>query len=140
MQAALERAIAERGTVSVEYRAVRPGASGEGAEAERWIASRGRWIDDPFTSGGQLFGIVRDITGRKRAEAERERLIARMAGDQARFEALVESLPAGVLVAEAPGGRIVYGNRRVKEILRHPVPGIAQRRSLWRVGRLASRR
>ena len=44
-----------------------------------------------------------------------------MAGDQARFEALVESLPAGVLVAEAPGGRIVYGNRRIEEILRHPV-------------------
>jgi two-component sensor histidine kinase len=68
-----------------------------------------------------LFGIVRDITGRKRAEAERERLISRMAGDQARFEALVESLPAGVLVAEAPGGRIVYGNRRIETILRHPV-------------------
>ncbi len=121
VQAALERAIAEKGIVSVEYRAVRPGASGESAETERWIASRGRWIDDPFTSGGQLFGIVRDITGRKQAEAERERLIARMAGDQARFEALVESLPAGVLVAEAPGGRIVYGNRRIEEILRHPV-------------------
>jgi PAS domain S-box-containing protein len=98
-----------------------PGEAGEGAETERWIASRGRWIDDPFSSGGQLFGIVRDITGRKRAEAERERLIARMADDQARFEALVESLPAGVLVAEAPLGRIVYGNRRVEEILRHPV-------------------
>jgi two-component sensor histidine kinase len=25
------------------------------------------------------------------------------------------------VVAEAPGGRIVYGNRRIKEILRHPV-------------------
>ena len=121
VQAALERAIAEKGDVSVEYRAVRPGQSGEGDEAERWIASRGRWIDDPFTSSGQLFGIVRDITGRKLAEAERERLIARMADDQARFEALVESMPAGVLVAQAPTGRIVYGNRRVKEILRHPV-------------------
>ena len=64
--------------------------------------------------------LVRDITGRKLAEAERERLIARMADDQARFEALVESMPAGVL-AQAPTGRIVYGNRRVKEILRHPV-------------------
>jgi PAS domain S-box-containing protein len=119
--AALERAIAEKGIVSVEYRAMLPGKAGEEAETERWIASRGRWIDDPFSSGGQLFGIVRDITGRKRAEAERERLIARMADDQARFEALVESLPAGVLVAEAPVGRIVYGNHRVEEILRHPV-------------------
>lgn len=121
VRTALERAIAEKGVVSVEYRTVPPGSSDDGAEPERWIASHGRWIEDPFRSGGQLFGIVRDITGRKRAEAERERLISRMAGDQARFEALVESLPAGVLVAEAPGGRIVYGNRRIETILRHPV-------------------
>jgi len=121
VRTALEQAIAGRGAVSVEYRAVPPGSSGDGTEPERWIATRGRWIDDPFTSGGQLFGIVRDITARKSAEAERERLIARMAGDQAKFEALVESLPAGVLVAEAPSGRIVYGNRRIETILRHPV-------------------
>jgi len=121
VRAAMERAVAEKGTVSVEYRTVVPGEAGARAATERWIASHGRWIDDPFTSGGQLFGIVRDITRRKHAEAERERLISRMAGDQARFEALVESLPAGVLVAEAPGGRIVYGNRRIMEILRHPV-------------------
>jgi len=57
--------------VSVEYRTIRPGASEEEAETERWIASRGHWIDDPFSSGGQLFGVVRDITGRKKAEAER---------------------------------------------------------------------
>lgn len=120
VRTALERAIATKGVVSVEYRAVPPGTSGTGG-AERWMASRGRWIDDPFTSGGQLFGIVRDITGRKHADAERESLITRMASDQARFEALVESLPAGVLVAEAPEGRIVYGNRRIEEILRHPV-------------------
>jgi PAS domain S-box-containing protein len=121
VEAAVERAIADKGTLSVEYRVVRPEGSGGEAETERWIASRGRWIEDSFNSGGQLFGVVRDITGRKKAEAERERLITRMAGEQARFKALMESLPAGVLVAEAPDGRIAYGNHRVEEILRHPV-------------------
>lgn len=37
------------------------------------------------------------------------------------FALLVESLPVGVLAAEAPSGRILYGNRRLTEILRHPV-------------------
>ena len=52
VRTALERAIAEKGAVSIEYRAVRPGASGEGTETERWIASRGRWIEIPSPPAG----------------------------------------------------------------------------------------
>ncbi|UEM04887.1 PAS domain-containing protein [Skermanella rosea] len=126
----IDRAIAEKGTLEVEYR-LNPAVTAPGAEpgvdrdGERWFVARGRWMPDGTLGGspegGQMFGIVRDITARKRADGERERLIARMSADNARFEALVDSMPAGVLVAEAPGGRIIYGNRRVEEILRHGV-------------------
>jgi len=45
-------------------------------------------------------------------EADRER---------ARLEAVIEHAPVGILIAEAPSGRIVRGNRRVEEIFRHPM-------------------
>jgi len=50
--------------------------------------------------------------------------IRRLGGLQAatvRLEIVLDSIPAGILLAEAPGGRIVYGNQRVADILRHPV-------------------
>lgn len=42
-------------------------------------------------------------------------------GERARLEAIIEYAPVGILIAEAPSGRIVLGNQRVEEILRHPV-------------------
>jgi len=61
------------------------------------------------------------IVERERAKAERERLIAELDTEQARFKAIVEHIPGGVLLAEAPSGRIVMGNSHVEQILGHPV-------------------
>ncbi len=41
--------------------------------------------------------------------------------ERAQLAALVEHAPVGIIMAEAPTGRIVMGNRRVEEIFRHPV-------------------
>lgn len=60
------------------------------------------------------------IAERERARAERERLIAEIETERARLNAIVEHIPAGVLLAEAPGGRIVMGNPQVERILGHP--------------------
>jgi PAS domain S-box-containing protein len=61
------------------------------------------------------------IVERERARAERERLIAELETERARLNTVVEHIPAGVLLAEAPGGRIVMGNPQVERILGHPV-------------------
>jgi PAS domain S-box-containing protein len=58
---------------------------------------------------------------RERLIAERERLIAELETERARLKAVVENIPAGVLLAEAPSGRIVMGNPQVEQILGHPV-------------------
>src|SRR5215813_9720710 len=61
------------------------------------------------------------IVERERARAERERLIAEIETERARLNAIIEHIPGGVLLAEAPSGRIIMGNPQVERILGHPV-------------------
>ncbi len=62
------------------------------------------------------FGL--DISARKRAEAERERLLGKLASEQALLEAVVDQAPVGILAAESPSGRLLLANRRMREIWR----------------------
>jgi PAS domain S-box-containing protein len=50
----------------------------------------------------------------------RERLVADLESERARLEALLQQLPEGLMIAEAPTGRIVLVNDRIEEILRIP--------------------
>jgi len=61
------------------------------------------------------------IAERERARAERERLIAELETERARLNAIIEHIPAGVILAEAPSGRIILGNPQVEQILGHPM-------------------
>jgi PAS domain S-box-containing protein len=58
---------------------------------------------------------------RERLITERERLIAELETERARLKAIVEHIPAGVILAEAPGGRIVTVNPQVAQILGRPM-------------------
>src|SRR5215813_12492323 len=61
------------------------------------------------------------IAERERARAERERLMAELETERARLKAVVEHIPAGVILAEAPSGRIVMVNPQVEQILGRPM-------------------
>ncbi|WP_367303479.1 sensor histidine kinase [Corallococcus exiguus] len=63
---------------------------------------------------------VLDITQRRQAEAERQRLLATIEAERARLAAVLDQLPAGVLIAEAPSGRLLLGNRALESLLGHP--------------------
>jgi PAS domain S-box-containing protein len=63
---------------------------------------------------------VMDISQRRAAEVERQRLLATLEAERARLSAVLEQLPAGVIIAEAPSGQLVMGNRRVAELLGQP--------------------
>jgi PAS domain S-box-containing protein len=56
----------------------------------------------------------RDLTAKRAAER-------RAADMELRLAAIVDALPIGILVCEAPSGRIVLSNRAVETMLRHPV-------------------
>jgi PAS domain S-box-containing protein len=51
---------------------------------------------------------------------ERERLVEQVAEEKARFDVVLEEMPAGVIIAEAPSGKLIRGNEQVERILRGP--------------------
>ncbi len=67
-------------------------------------------------------GIFMDITERKRAEAERERLLNQLAQERSQLEAIIRQMPGGVIVAEAPSGRLLLGNQQAAQIWGLPFP------------------
>ncbi|UPU34012.1 PAS domain S-box protein [Geomonas paludis] len=69
--------------------------------------------------------IARDISERRTAEEERESMLRQLAFQQERFEAIVEQLPVGVVIAEAPSGKVVYQNGLTRTIFREDVEDLA---------------
>lgn len=65
--------------------------------------------------------IARAATSVAGAQLDRsEVLVAELRASQARLDAVIETVPVGILVAEAPSGRIIMGNGRTEEVLGHP--------------------
>ncbi|HEX8212400.1 MAG TPA: PAS domain S-box protein [Longimicrobium sp.] len=52
---------------------------------------------------------------------ELQRANEETARERTHLAAIIDHAPVGILIAEAPTGRIVMGNRRLEEIVRHPV-------------------
>lgn len=75
-----------------------------------------------FPSADGLAVYFRDISERKKAEQEKEQLLRELDMERGRLEAIFESIPAGIVFAEAPSGRVVLTNHYVEEILGHPLP------------------
>lgn len=65
-------------------------------------------------------GTVLDITQRRVVEADRQRLLSTIESERARLAAVLEQLPAGVFIADAPSGRLVLANRQVSELTGRP--------------------
>ncbi|MBV8767252.1 MAG: PAS domain S-box protein [Hyphomicrobiales bacterium] len=66
-----------------------------------------------FGDKGSVVGIVgvsSDITEYKRLLADRDRLLAEVDTERARLAAILKDLPAGVVIAEAPSGKISLFN------------------------------
>jgi PAS domain S-box-containing protein len=62
--------------------------------------------------------VGRDIRSRKRAEAERQRLLEELEAKQSLLDAVLQQMPAGVMVAEAPSGNLLFSNEQAEQILR----------------------
>jgi PAS domain S-box-containing protein len=98
------------------------------ADPRRWVTAVIYPLKDEAGRVLEVVLVHEDITARKRAEeavraheAELERLLRLLEFERARMEAVLRQLPSGVIVAEAPSGRIILANDQAERILRHPV-------------------
>jgi len=67
---------------------------------------------------GQL--VIHDLSGRKQAEAERERWSREIESERDRLKRILEQMPIGVIIAEAPSGRLVFHNIEASRLLHRP--------------------
>ncbi|MCT7960992.1 PAS domain S-box protein [Laspinema sp. D1] len=114
VQQAMERAIRDRQDYDIEYRIRRPDGR------QRWVAVKGL---AEYDANGQVLGILgvmQDISDRKQEEVEKQELLDRVSMKRKLLNAILEQLPAGVVVAEAPSGKILLFNEQIKQISRIP--------------------
>jgi PAS domain S-box-containing protein len=64
--------------------------------------------------------VIHDLTGRKQAEAERERWSREIESERDRLRRILEQMPIGVIIAEAPSGRLVFHNIEASRLLHRP--------------------
>ena len=96
------------------------------AADERWHVRKDGsrfWASGIVTSlrsrTGELYGFVkvmRDSTERKMATAEREILLNRLAAERTKLNAILREMPIGVVIADAPSGKLTLVNERVQDI------------------------
>jgi PAS domain S-box-containing protein len=73
--------------------------------------------EDFSTQDTQLFST---LAGRASAAIFQHLLREHLESEQARMAAILEQMPAGIIIAEAPSGKLLRANRRVAEIWRRP--------------------
>ena len=82
--------------------------------AVEFSAVRFEWKGQP---SAQI--VVHDLTGRKQAEADRERWLAEIESERNRLQQILQQMPMGVAIAEAPSGRLLFHNLEAERLLRH---------------------
>ncbi|MEZ0170940.1 PAS domain-containing protein [Microvirga sp. TS319] len=108
VEEAYRRAMVERMPATIEHRYI--------------FSGRAVWLELRIfpVEGGGVASFFRDVTERRTgAEA--------LSASEARLKAVLENVPVGIVITEAPSGRVVAGNRYAEHILLHPIhptPGI----------------
>ncbi|MBI3909450.1 MAG: response regulator [Armatimonadetes bacterium] len=96
---------------------------GERVEGERFLFTNAAGDDliilasaAPLVTDGRPSGAVciwHDVT-------ERERLLEQLTAERARLEAVLRQMPAGVIIVEAPSGKMILCNEQAERLWRRP--------------------
>ncbi len=66
--------------------------------------------------------VYDELRLRKRVEQEREQLLKQIESERSLLEAVLQQMPAAILIIEAPSGKAILSNNKIESILRHPAP------------------
>lgn len=76
------------------------------------------WLEvSAYPSPAGIAVYFRNVTERKQAEVERERLLQILETERAQFKAVLQQMPAGVLIAEAASEKLVLANEQARKIV-----------------------
>ncbi|HYW46068.1 MAG TPA: PAS domain S-box protein [Bryobacteraceae bacterium] len=93
--------------------------TGEPARFEAWFGPLGRWFEVfVFQTEPGRFGVVfTDITERKRAEEERQRLAAELADRVGELQAILDAAPVAIWIAHDPQCLRITGNAFADQVV-----------------------
>jgi len=97
-----------------------------------WFFLRANWHQDTDPQSAVFMGACVDINGIKLAETEKEGLLEQLRQERARFANILEQMPSGVILAEAPSGKLTYQNRAAAAMLGRGVDEINSYRDYGR--------
>lgn len=85
-----------------------------------WMHERGRATYDEEGQVLWLDGVILDITERRIAEEDRAALLEQVQQERSHLNDVLEQMPVAVWLAEAPTGKLLFGNRQVHALWGHP--------------------
>lgn len=103
VQEQLDESLRTRIKQDVTYRVIWPDGS------VHWITSKGKFLYGTDGRVVRLLGVVFDVTAQKEAS---DKLLRELECQQAFLSAIVNQAPAGLIIAEAPSGRITFCNEQ----------------------------
>jgi diguanylate cyclase (GGDEF)-like protein/PAS domain S-box-containing protein len=98
-----------------------------------WFFLRANWRPTFDDKPQHFMGVCVAIDSIKATEDEKERLLAELTRERTRFANILEQLPSGVLLAEAPSGKVTYQNRAAANLLGRNFEEINTDRELGRL-------
>jgi PAS domain S-box-containing protein len=110
-RAAAERAGLQHGDYDMEYRVNRR----DGTSV--WVAAKGRGLYDAEGRLTRMLGVIQDITIRKQAEQERERLLEKVESERARLSAAFMQSPAFMCILRGPEHVLEFLNEEYSRLI-----------------------
>ena len=104
-----------RALTAIAERLAREPAAEPGAEREAARLARG---GSAWHEGAALGAAMAGLIGSQRRAA------AALRAEEARLRTVLDRMPVGVALAEAPSGRLLVHNRRAAELLGHSMPAV----------------
>ena len=97
-------------------------SKGKPAHFEQYFSQLNRYYDIAafLSRKGNLTVFLADITDRKVVELRLDNTLNRLEIEKRQLSAIVENIPAGIIIAEAPSGKFLRANKQVANIWRYP--------------------